>query len=126
MNGKPEERVLLYSYFNGIYKENGTHDGMPRFVEQNKKTDKAFKSTIPSEFIYCNELQRWIMFHPNIYKTYSDAKKKVVRALARFETRSHSSCIHVSNTHYLFIYHRKNVIIGWSGLQKQNHLILPR
>jgi len=70
---------------------------MPRFVEQNKETDKAFESTIPSEFIYCNDLQRWIMFHPNIYKTdndavfkenlnttyktYSDSESKEVRAL---------------------------------------------
>ena len=74
VNDKPDPRVLLYSYFNGVYREEGTHDGMPRFVEQNKETDKAFESTIPSEFIYCNDLQRWIMFHPNIYKTYSDTE----------------------------------------------------
>ena len=76
VNGKVSSEVLLYSYFNGVYKENGTHDGMPRFVEQNKETNEAFQSTIPSEFIYCNDLQRWIMFHPNIYK-----KSKEVRAL---------------------------------------------
>ena len=68
-----------FSYFNGVYREEGTHGGMPRFVEQNKENDQAFESTIPSEFIYCNDIQRWIMFHPNIYKTYSDAKSEEVR-----------------------------------------------
>ena len=29
-----EEMVLVYSYFNGVYKQNGTHDGRPVYVSR--------------------------------------------------------------------------------------------
>lgn len=31
---EPQQKTLVYSYFNGVYKLNGTHDGYPKYTEQ--------------------------------------------------------------------------------------------
>ena len=36
LGDRTEQRLLVYSYFNGVYKEDGTWGGYPRYVEQNK------------------------------------------------------------------------------------------
>lgn len=69
LNDEPEQRLLIYSYFNGLYKEDGSHHGHPRYVEQNKEDGKAF-STLASapgaELVFCNEIVSWVFRHPNI------------------------------------------------------------
>jgi hypothetical protein len=90
-NGALEKRLLVYSHFNGIYVgeiircllshkesssltayflmnpiENGTHDGKPRYVEQNKERGRPFQSTIPAEIVYCQDSESWVFRHEYI------------------------------------------------------------
>jgi len=46
---------LTYARFNssGVYVENGTHDGRPKYTEQNKEDGMPFLKTIGAEIIYC-------------------------------------------------------------------------
>jgi len=62
-----EERLLIYSYFNGIYQEEGYHDGYPRYIEQNKNDGTKFGSSVRgAEIIYCDEIGSWVFMHPEI------------------------------------------------------------
>jgi len=66
VNEEANPQLLIYSHFNGIYKEIGSHDGKPKYVEQNKEDGDAFKTTVPAEIIYCQEIESWVFRHPNI------------------------------------------------------------
>jgi len=63
-----EQRLLIYSHFNGIYVESDgdTHDGRPRYVEHNKEDGSPFLETVPAEIIYCEKLEAWVFRHKNI------------------------------------------------------------
>jgi len=63
-----EQRLLIYSHFNGIYVEStgDTHDGRPRYVEHNKEDGSPFLETVPAEIIYCEDLEAWVFRHKNI------------------------------------------------------------
>lgn len=61
-----EQRLLVYSHFNGIYEESNIHDGRPRYVERNKEDGSPFLETVPAEIIYCEDLEAWVFRHPNI------------------------------------------------------------
>lgn len=92
-DGSIEDRLLIYSYFNGNYKgghrmfllamflemklahtqylctilEQGSFNGYPRFVEQNKNDGTSFgESVIPAEIIYCDSIGSWVLAHPRI------------------------------------------------------------
>ncbi|KAL7544692.1 hypothetical protein ACHAWF_008058 [Thalassiosira exigua] len=67
--GELFERTLVYSYFNGIYTQNGTHNGYPRYTEQNKIDGSQFLKTLPAEIVYCKEEERWVFTHPDIVKS---------------------------------------------------------
>ncbi|KAL7541176.1 hypothetical protein ACHAXR_011631, partial [Thalassiosira sp. AJA248-18] len=63
-----EQRLLMYSYFNGIYKEDGEHDGYPRYIEQSKHDSTPFQKniTVGAEIKYCSDIGSWVFMHPNI------------------------------------------------------------
>lgn len=61
-----EQRLLIYSHFNGIYEEVDSHDGRPRYVERNKEDGSPFLETEPAEIIYCENLKAWVFRHPYI------------------------------------------------------------
>ncbi|KAL9187447.1 hypothetical protein ACHAXT_001550 [Thalassiosira profunda] len=65
-DGTYDMRLLVYSHFNGIYAENGTHDGRPRYYEQNKEDGDPFVHTIGAEIVYCAELEAWVFRHEMI------------------------------------------------------------
>jgi len=65
-NGTYEKRLLLYSHFSGIYVENGTHDGRPKYTEQNKERGDPFINTIPAEIVYCEDDEAWVFRHERI------------------------------------------------------------
>ena len=77
-NSTLEKRVLIYSHFNGIYKENGTHDGRPKYTEQNKEDGDPFLRTLGAEIIYCQDLESWVFRHEHI-KTSPDEDLEVSR-----------------------------------------------
>ena len=69
LNDEIEQRLLIYSYFNGLYKESGSHHGHPRYVEQNKEDGQQFSSSASApgaEFVFCNEVSSWVFRHQNI------------------------------------------------------------
>ena len=59
----PEQRLLIYSHFNGVYVENGTHHGRPKYTEQNKEDGDPFTRTIGAEIVYCEDIEAWIFRH---------------------------------------------------------------
>jgi len=80
-----EERVLMYSYFNGIYVQNGTmHDGRPVYFERRKLDGEEFDTTLPSsnpdglsiiipaKIQYCKIIKAWVFMHENIRKSKHD------------------------------------------------------
>jgi len=72
-DGRYDEKLLIYTHFNGIYKENGKHEGYPRYVEQNKNNGKPYNPPVfGAEIVYCNELGSWVFRHPNITTTPND------------------------------------------------------
>lgn len=61
------ERLLIYSSFNGVYKEDGTHEGYPKYIEQNKNNGTPFGPSVTgAEIIYCTEICSWVLRHPSI------------------------------------------------------------
>ena len=70
-NGETEQRLLIYSYFNGVYKEVGTYNNYPRYIEMNKNDGSAFGSIQGAEFVYCSEIGSWVFKHEQI-KTDND------------------------------------------------------
>ena len=73
-----EEWMLVYSYFNGIYEKNGTHDGHPIYTERRKSDRKAYATTgKPAQVKYCKEIESWVFTHENIYKKKSAAKVNI-------------------------------------------------
>jgi len=65
-DGSMEKRLLVYSHFNGIYIENGTHDGKPKYSEQNKEDSSPFRATTPAEIVYCQDIESWVFRHDKI------------------------------------------------------------
>jgi len=71
---EPEDRLLIYSHFNGIYveetlslKENlASVEDRPMFTERNKEDGDRFQKTVPAEFMYCEDIEAWVFRHPQI------------------------------------------------------------
>ncbi len=61
-----EKRLLIFSHFNGLYTFDGIVSQRPRYVEMNKEKGDKFKDTIPAEIKYCEDIESWVFFHPNI------------------------------------------------------------
>ena len=70
-NESTEERLLIYSYFNGIYKESGTYNGYPMYVEQNKNDGMPFVNTMGAQIKYCAEISAWVFMHPHILTSWN-------------------------------------------------------
>lgn len=65
-----EERMnLIFSYFNGVYMKNGTIDGRPIYVEQNRYNRQPYKDKVPAQIRYCDSEKAWAFLHPNIRKS---------------------------------------------------------
>eukprot|EP01082_Thalassiosira_pseudonana_P006650 g5768.t1.2.5e174189 g5768 g5768.t1 contig20:127292-129425(+) len=67
-----DEMVLVYSWFNGVYKREGMHDRRPVYVEQNKFDHSAYETTIPAEIKYCKSEGAWVVTHSVISKSRTD------------------------------------------------------
>jgi len=60
---EPEDRLLIYSHFNGIYVETGTKERRPRYIEHNKEDGEKFRVTHPAEISYCDAIEAWVFRH---------------------------------------------------------------
>eukprot|EP00581_Thalassiosira_minuscula_P019092 CAMPEP_0183727618 /NCGR_PEP_ID=MMETSP0737-20130205/25966_1 /TAXON_ID=385413 /ORGANISM="Thalassiosira miniscula, Strain CCMP1093" /LENGTH=519 /DNA_ID=CAMNT_0025959303 /DNA_START=53 /DNA_END=1609 /DNA_ORIENTATION=+ len=83
-----EEMDLIYSYFNGVYVKNGTHDGRPVYTEQNKFDDERYEHKIGAKIQYCNEEKAWVFMHENIRKDINTAKSDCPWLLRSPDTKS--------------------------------------
>ena len=59
-----------------LYKENGTFDGYPRYVEMNKNDGSPLGPSVEgAEILYCHEIGSWVFRHSNIW-TSPDGKEE--------------------------------------------------
>ena len=85
--GGYEEMVLVYSYFNGVYAQDGTiRDERPVYVEMNKYDNAPFNSSgieipefdwileakVPAKLQYCKDIRAWAFTHEYIRKSIRD------------------------------------------------------
>ncbi len=78
-----KEMVLMYPYFNGVYKQDGTsHDGRPVYVEMSKFDNAPFDASspdpwsipvkVPAKLQYCKDIRAWAFMHEHIRKSIRD------------------------------------------------------
>eukprot|EP00804_Cyclotella_cryptica_P028546 CCRYP_014805-RA/>CCRYP_014805-RA protein AED:0.07 eAED:0.07 QI:185/0.75/0.88/1/1/0.88/9/2294/790 len=65
-DGSTGTMLLVYPYFNGIYAAEGSVDGHPRYVEQDKFSGSPFVKRKGAEIRYCEEIESWVFMHPEI------------------------------------------------------------
>jgi len=81
-----ENRLLIYSHFNGNYNQYDTVGQRPRYYETNKdESGDFFKSTIPAELKYCQDIESWVLTHPNIRTSLNPGKANKCNWLVRSE-----------------------------------------
>ena len=73
VEGSEQEEVLVYSYFSGVYEQEGsqTQDGRPIYREMRKFDGGkgAFEEKVPAEIKYCKSENAWVFTHPYIRKS---------------------------------------------------------
>ena len=62
-SGTYMEQTLMYSYFNGVYVQDGTHAGRPVYKERRKFDRTEYEGLDPAEIRYCKEISSWIFTH---------------------------------------------------------------
>jgi len=83
-SGQYEERSLVYSQFNGVYrKQRETHDGRPVYKETRKFDRTPFERTVPAEIRYCSKLSSWVFVHEDISKNKSAKETDCLNWLLR-------------------------------------------
>ena len=66
--------TLVFSYFNGVYEQDGTHRGRPVYKERRKYNNGPFHPSwwvVPAEIRYSNTGNFWVFTHPWIRKSVS-------------------------------------------------------
>ena len=66
--------TLVFSYFNGVYEQDGTHRGRPVYKERRKYNNGPFHPSwwvVPAEIRYSNTGNFWVFTHPWIQKLVS-------------------------------------------------------
>ena len=79
---------LIYSYFNGVYVVNGTHDGRPVYTEQNKFDNRPYEVKIGATIRYCKEERAWVFMHERIHKNANTLDSSCPWLLRSPETNS--------------------------------------
>jgi len=71
--------VCLYQHNNHLLcksTEEGSHNGYPKFVEQNKNDGTSFGSEVTgAQIVYCSDIGAWVFNHPYIL-TSSDGEEE--------------------------------------------------
>jgi len=79
-DGRVEEMILNYPYFNGVYRQEGSHDGRPVYVEMKKLDGSPFDTElpewlvvkVPAKFQYCKSIRAWVFTHDYLRKSKHD------------------------------------------------------
>lgn len=78
-----DDMPLVYSFFSGVYTQDGTsHDGRPVYVEMSKFDDAPFDTSspdpwsipvkVPAKLQYCKDIRAWAFAHEHIRKSIRD------------------------------------------------------
>eukprot|EP00580_Thalassiosira_gravida_P005882 CAMPEP_0201654886 /NCGR_PEP_ID=MMETSP0493-20130528/45732_1 /ASSEMBLY_ACC=CAM_ASM_000838 /TAXON_ID=420259 /ORGANISM="Thalassiosira gravida, Strain GMp14c1" /LENGTH=425 /DNA_ID=CAMNT_0048131459 /DNA_START=779 /DNA_END=2056 /DNA_ORIENTATION=- len=86
VDGELTNLVLVYSYFNGVYKQNGsTHDGRPVYQELRKNYGEGdFETKVPAKIMYCASEGAWVFTHENIRKSNKAVQESPCHWLLRY------------------------------------------
>ncbi len=95
-----ESKVLLYSYFNGLYRRNGTENGLPVYVEQDKFDGTPFEKTVPAKIKYCASEEAWVFMHDDIRKSKdsNEVLEKCFRCITKKWSSSNSTFLRYSSS----------------------------
>ena len=67
-SGQYETSVLVYSYFNGVYKRDGVYAGRPVYTEMRKSDFEPYETKIGASIFYCPDEGAFVFAHQNISK----------------------------------------------------------
>ena len=69
--GQWEDFTLVFSYFSGVYKQDGYLAGRPVYREMRKFDRQPFDKdyVVPAQISYCEEISAWVFRHDNIKKS---------------------------------------------------------
>jgi len=66
--GQYDTSVLVYSYFNGVYKQDGVYAGRPVYREMRKSDFSPFETKIGASIFYCPDEGSFVFSHQDISK----------------------------------------------------------
>lgn len=66
--GQYDTSVLVYSYFNGVYKHDGVYAGRPVYREMRKSDFSPFETKIGASIFYCPDEGSFVFSHRDISK----------------------------------------------------------
>eukprot|EP00984_Skeletonema_dohrnii_P035952 scaffold36362_cov155-Skeletonema_dohrnii-CCMP3373.AAC.6 len=112
-----ENRLLIYSHFNGYYNHKGMKGERPRYVEMNKESGDPFKTTVPAEIVYCREIESWVFRHPKIRSSLDIGEEHECNWLLRSDETDDFDLVELSTTENWFL---------WKGEIKQDYKIKVR
>ena len=74
--GQKESWTLVFAYFNGVYTQDGTHEGRPVYRERRKSNHaENFDTIVPAKIKYCGgDVKAWVFTHPQISKRKTGAQ----------------------------------------------------
>eukprot|EP00804_Cyclotella_cryptica_P027027 CCRYP_013672-RA/>CCRYP_013672-RA protein AED:0.17 eAED:0.19 QI:0/0.8/0.63/1/0.8/0.54/11/835/482 len=71
-SGEIEHKVLMYSYFNGVYGTLPQPRSLSVYTEQSKVTGESYRITTGAEIKYCKSEGAWVFMHKHIRKSNED------------------------------------------------------
>lgn len=74
--GQYDTSVLVYSYFNGVYKHDGVYAGRPVYREMRKSDFSPFETKIGASIFYCPDEGSFVFSHRDISKAKPSGEKK--------------------------------------------------
>jgi hypothetical protein len=95
-NNTKNDFTLVFSYFNGVYEQDGTHRGRPVYRERRKFDNKPFDltwGTVPAEIRYSNKGDFWIFTHPWIRKSGVSSTEDDVSSKRLYCFSSRRACL---------------------------------
>jgi hypothetical protein len=112
-----ENRLLIYSHFNGYYNHVGMKGERPSYEEMNKESGDPFKTTEPAEIMYCREIESWVFRHPKIRSSLDIGEEHECNWLLRSDETDDFDLVELSTTENWFL---------WKGEIKQDYKIKVR
>ena len=108
-----EKRLLIYSHFNGYYIQDGILAERPRYLERNKENGEKFKTTAPAELEYCEDIESWVLRHPDIRASLDNSRSNECNWLLRSDETEEFDLVELSRENWFL----------WKGKIQQDYQI---